>query len=118
MVRLQDSHLIAKRAEKLGFQGLAKIRGPLVAHPLFRSVAWTRTHDRATFPEPIRDILIRLIQWVAVMTLVSFKARDTTIGKVMLKEDEAGTRLEHVIADRRRAGTASGQERRDLAAAG
>lgn len=56
--------------------------------------------------------LDRAGQRVAVMTLVCFKTRETTTEKLTLEEDEARTRLEQLIDDRRRVCTAFGQVRR------
>jgi hypothetical protein len=80
------------------------------------ALARFRTHDalRTMLCHGVTKVAVdRAGQWVAVMILVSIKARETTTEKLPLEEDEAGTRLEQLIDDRRRVCTALGQVRRE-----
>lgn len=76
-----------------------------------------RTHDalRTMLCHGVAKIALdRAGQWVAVMTMVSFKASQTLIDRLTLEEDEAGVRLGQLIDDRRRVSAALGQVRREI----
>ncbi|NML06780.1 hypothetical protein [Sphingomonas sp. G-3-2-10] len=81
------------------------------------SINQFRTHDamRAMLCHGVTKIAVdRAGEWVALMTLISFKSGSTTTTKLTLQEGESGPLLEQIVDQRRRVCTALGQVRREL----
>ena len=109
-------HLVGQRYDRLAALLSAPAQTSGHAKVGLAALARFRTHDalRTMLCHGVTKVAVdRAGQWVAVMTLVSFKARETTTEKLTLEEDVAGTRLEQLIDDRRRVCTALGQVRRE-----
>ncbi len=110
-------HLVGQRYDRLA--ALLSAPSQPSGH---RKVALTalerfRTHDalRTMLCHGVAKVAVdRSGQWVALMTMVSFKASQTMTDKLTLEEDDAGARLEQLIDDRRRISTALGQVRREM----
>lgn len=110
-------HLVGQRYDRLAIllassaQPSGHCKVALFALKRFRS------HDglRAMLCHGVTKIAVdRGGQWIALMTLMSFKASQTMIEKLALEEHEASARLEQIIDDRRRVSTALGQVRREI----
>ena len=110
-------HLVGQRYERL----VALLSAPPEPSG-HRKVALTalerfRTHDalRTMLCHGVAKVAIdRAGQWVAVMTMVSFKASQTVTDKLTFEEDEAAGRLEQLVIDRRRVLSSLGQVRGEM----
>lgn len=96
-------HLVGQRYDRLATLLSAPAKPSEHAKVALAALARFQTHDafRAMLCHGVTKVAVdRAGQWVAVM-------------KLTLEEDEAGTRLERLIDDRRRVCTALGQVRRE-----
>jgi hypothetical protein len=112
-------HLVGQRYERLIVLLSATAQPSGHCKVALAALARFREHDplRTMLCHGVTKVAVdRAGHWVGVMTLVSFKARETTTDKLTMEEDEAGKRLGQVIDDRRRVCAALGQVRRELAA--
>lgn len=110
-------HLVGQRYERLAailssdaFQS-AHRKSALGAIDQFR------THDsmRTMLCHGVTKMAVdRMGEWLALMTLTSFKGGGTTTTKLTLQECEAGPLLTRTVDERRRVCTALGQVRREI----
>jgi hypothetical protein len=113
---LKFPHLVGQRYDRLAALLSAPAQPSGHAKVALAALERFRTHDalRTMLCHGVTKVAVnRAGQWVAVMTLVSFKSSQTTTDKLTLEEDEACARLEQLIDDRRRVCTALGQVRRE-----
>lgn len=110
-------HLVGQRYERL-----AAILSSGVIQSGHRKAALSaigrfRAHDslRTMLCHGVTKMAVdRTGEWLALMTVTSFKAGSTTTTTLTLQECEAGPLLEQIIGERRRVCAALGQVRREI----
>ena len=110
-------HLVGQRYDRLEL--LLTAAGSQTGHIKVAraAIAQFRTHDglRALLCHGVTKIAVdRGGEWVALLTLMSFKAGTTSIDRLTLLESEGESHLARVIHDRRRMTSVLGQVRREL----
>ena len=114
-------HLVGQRYERLD----RILSSPLVQsghrNAALAAVRRFRNHDavRAMLCHGVTKFAVdRKGEWVAVMTLMSFKAGAALTDKLALQEKEGRSLLARIVDERRGVSTALGQVRRDFTVAG
>jgi hypothetical protein len=114
-------HLVGQRYDRLVTMLSAPVSQSGHRKVALSAIGRFRRYDavRAMLCHGVTKIAVdRAGEWVALMTLMSFKAGDTTTAKLTLQESEGQSLLAQAIDERQRVSTALGQVRRELTLAG